>query len=290
MISMKNLNILKYICSCDKLILLVNEKINITDYEETLKKIIDFGKEYYYNETYITEHFDPYIYIAGYCSTKEVYWDVNTDSLNEMYVCFSYITYGHAKGYLRNFLGPVCMNVCMAKKILYNIVSIALVANSNFDKITRDKINSSDIVCRCNRADNFNPNTDKIDYIVYRQVVFGQSCKFKNKVKSAVCHAKVVVEIDGDLHNHSSKLLVKLKDNQVYYSAITSILCSDYHIKKKKNHTKKPSTGFIALKMLLNLYPYATIHMYGFTFSGVFLHNWEHERSFCKNHERVVVH
>ena len=178
----------------------------------------------------------------------------------------------------------------MAKKILYNIVSIALVANSNFDKNTRDMINKSDIVCRCNRADNFDPNVDKIDYIVYRQVVFNQSCKLRNKVKCGVSHAKVVVEIDGDLHKHSSKLLVNLKDNQVYYSANTHILCDGYHMKKKKNHTKKPSTGFVALKMLLNLYPHATIHMYGFSFSGVFLHNWEHERIYCRNHERVVVH
>jgi len=288
---MTSLSILKYICSCNSLISLVNENINeISDYNVALENIVKLGKEYYCNEKYITQHFDPWIYVAGYSATKEIFWDINTDSLNEIFVCFSYITYGHRHGYLRNFLGPICVTTYMAKKILYNIVSISLVANSNFDKNTSDKINQSDIVCRCNRADNFNPNIDKIDYIVYRQVVFSQTCKLRNKVKCGVSHSKVVVEIDGDLHKHSNKLLVKLRDDQVYYSANTGLLCDGYHSKKKKNHTKKPSTGFIALKMLLNLYPHATIHMYGFTFSGVFLHNWEHERSFCRNHERVVLH
>lgn len=285
-----DLDIMKYIASSDEIIQFVNANIVISDdYEILITNIINIGKTYYYDEKYITQHFDPWIYIAGYSSTKDIYWNKNTDTLNEIYACFSYITFGYKNGYIRNFLGPICNNA-IAKKILYNIVKIAIVGNSTFTKDIRNTINNYDIICRCNRADNFDPLIDKIDYLIYRNVVFNQSCKLRNKVKSAVNCAKAVVEIDGDLQKPSKKLLVELKQHQVYFSANSIILCEKYNRKKKKSHIKKPSTGFIGLRMLLHLYPTAKIHMYGFNFTGVYLHNWEYEKSYCINNDRIVLH
>jgi len=268
--------------------------VDDSNYYFVLNSILDFGNDFILSNSesipsLFNQSFNPWIYVAGYSSSKHMFWNNNLDSLNEELVCVFFITYGFRKGFLRNFLGPVC-TIQIAKKILYNIIKICIVANSDFNPDIKKIINSFDIICRCNRADNFIPNSDKIDYLIYRQVVFDQSPKLKNKVKSAINHAKIVIEIDGSLNSPSSRLKTSLSSSQVYYPVYTTKLCPDYSCKKKKNHTKKPSTGFIALKMLLSIYPLANIHMFGFSFKGVYLHNWKFEHSFCINNPRISLH
>lgn len=284
-----NIELLKYICSNDILITKVNEELKDfeTDIKSVTNYIINFAKYHYDSNVPII--FEPWIYIAGYSSTKDIYWDNVTNSLNEEFVCVSYITHGFINNYRRNFLGYIC-NIYLSKRILYKTCKICVVGNSLFSKEIRNKINKYDIVVRCNRADNFIPDEDKIDYLVYRTVIFDQRNKWKNKLKNAVVKSKVIVEIDGSLNSPSSKLKVDLDySKQNYYPYLMKYTPIYYNYKLKKTHTKKPSTGFCAITMLLSLYPGLKIDLYGFNFTGTFHHNWEYEHKFCIRHEDVNI-
>lgn len=242
-------------------------------------------KDLEYNQA---DLFDPWVYVAGYSFCKDLYWNAEKDTLDEDAVCIAFITYGYKNGFQKNLLGSVCTRE-VAEKILRGTVKICIVGNCPLDETKRKDINEHDIVVRCNRADNFNPEVDKVDYLVYRTVVFDQSPKFKNRMKDAISCSKIVAEIDGELERPSERLKLRLKNFQAYYPLLTEHLIKEYNYKKKKSHMKKPSTGFCALQMILQLYPLADVKLYGFTFSGTYHHNWKFEKAYCDKNNKIHV-
>lgn len=260
-------------------------------FDEQVELISNIGMKY--PESSVTPAFDPWIYLAGYSFSKGMFWEENGQngengkgSLDEIKVCHSFITFGYRQGYSRNLLGLTSRDI--AEKILHNTIKICVVGNRPFDNKTIAEINSHDIVVRCNRADNFVPTRDKVDYLVYRTIIFDQSVKFRNKLKTVVSSAKVVVEVDGAA-SPSERLKIPLRKSQIYYPLNVENLDKGYNYKKKKTHVKKPSTGFCAIQMMLHLYSLANINLYGFTFDGTYHHNWKYEKAYCEKNERVFV-
>ena len=94
--------------------------VDNNNYSFILNCILDFGNNFILSNSdsganLFNESFNPWIFVAGYSSSKHIFWNNNLDSLNEELVCVSFITYGFRKGFLRNFLGPVC-TIQIAKK------------------------------------------------------------------------------------------------------------------------------------------------------------------------------
>ena len=277
-----NVNDFIFVASFDFMI----EEVLQNENENILTKIGEVAKKYENHDITDVQLFDPWVYIAGYSFSRDLYWE--NDTLNEEMVCLAFISYGYRAGFKRNLLGGVCTRD-VAEKILHKTAKICIVGNCPLSEETRKEINDHDIVVRCNRADNFNPDIDKVDYLVYRTVIFDQSPKFKNKMKSAISCSKVIAEIDGSLEGPSDKLKLRLKKFQAYFPLLVENLVTEYNYKKKKSHIKKPSTGFCAIQMILQLYPLADVNLYGFTFNGTYHHNWKFEKSYCDKTERIIV-
>lgn len=103
---------------------------------EQIYRIYNFGKDL---EHIIHEEFNPWIYVANYPETLYQFWSNCTESLNEIFVTYVYITYGWLNNLKRNFGGLTlytAYNILKPKIIIHFTGNLQ---NSMFDQFLSSK-------------------------------------------------------------------------------------------------------------------------------------------------------
>lgn len=181
----------------------------------------------------VTEYFDPWSYIAGYIETKEQFWDIIYDTLNEEFVTYVYITYGWEQGLLRNRLN--LKNKEDAMKYFKNPIAVFIEGN------THKSFFEQFIMCKTHKAYILDALKELFIVKIYTNIkendVFEQ-------IKNTLYKDLEVNYIESKEQLYNYDTLICLNVNTTFLTSIhehvnssCDVFCSGFFVKKKESNS-----------------------------------------------------